>query len=651
MADRRPRDPFDPGGPREPRQPRDPLEPRDPRPRDPLEPRDPRPLPEPPPPPPPPPEGATPSITSWTRLEVRSRQADMRASLAARVFDPLWLMARQWQVGEFQGEDAGMPVAARVRAQTTMLSRIHLGELPPNTMTQAAAYDPTLLPLEVMVERQQLRPANAGEPRMLRMSVEAGLHFLLLLDHQPLSKTYRQAFVARFALQMPDSSVLVQADEETRRFVSTMAGRALDARRLAELLRTGGATQLISDAALKIAVGDRAEVQETATRWLDWYDTLFSEPVTEADDAWSSSRMEYALTVAGQLSGDRFDQRPLTASEFHDGHLDWSSFDLDFEVNLGTEGDRKFGAITETTVPAPVVFRGAPAPRFWELEDARIEYGLMPVGPTDLAQLLMIEYASSYGNDWFVMPLQLPVGSLTAVNSLVVTDSFGVRELLRPIGDRTLPAAHWSMYQLAHIRRPGEEALTAPASNLFFLPPTLARSLGSPPIEDVLFMRDEMANVAWALERSLETPVEHAVARTDTTSPSDSAADTGAPPPGDATLPRYLLSTTVPQHWIPLLPVQLLEAGEIVSRLRRGAVLQPDGSQEIHTAKGRILNKDPRLLMFDEEVPREGIHVARHYQLARWIDGSTWAWMALRKSVGRGEGSSGLRFDSVNMGE
>ena len=124
--------------------------------------------------------------------------------------------------------------------------------------------------------------------------------------------------------------------------------------------------------------------------------------------------MEYALTVAGQLSEDRFDQRPLTASEFYDGHLDWSSFDLDFEVNLGTERDHKFGVITETTVPAPVVFRGAPAPRYWELEDARIEYGLMPVGPTDLAQLLMIEYASSYGNDWFVVPLTLPVGSLTA---------------------------------------------------------------------------------------------------------------------------------------------------------------------------------------------------------------------------------------------
>ena len=126
--------------------------------------------------------------------------------------------------------------------------------------------------------------------------------------------------------------MLAKADEETRRFVEAMVGRAPDARRLAELLRTGGVEQLIADTTLKVAVADRAEVRQTATRWLEWYDALFSEPTKESDDAWSPPRMEYALTVAGQLSEDRLDQRPLTARGFYDGHLDWSSFDLDFEV-------------------------------------------------------------------------------------------------------------------------------------------------------------------------------------------------------------------------------------------------------------------------------------------------------------------------------
>ena len=77
------------------------------------------------------------------------------------------------------------------------------------------------------------------------------------------------------------------------------------------------------------------------------------------------------------------------------------------------------------------------------MEDARIDYGLVPVGPTDLAQLLMIEYASSYGNDWFVVPFTLPVGSLTRVDSLVVTDTFGVRIAVAADRRSALPEPHW----------------------------------------------------------------------------------------------------------------------------------------------------------------------------------------------------------------
>ena len=60
-------------------------------------------------------EGIMPSITSWMRLEPRSRNAEMNTSLQARIYDPLWLLARQWQLGEFQGEDNGSPVMARWR--------------------------------------------------------------------------------------------------------------------------------------------------------------------------------------------------------------------------------------------------------------------------------------------------------------------------------------------------------------------------------------------------------------------------------------------------------------------------------------------------------------------------------------------------------
>jgi hypothetical protein len=259
---------------------------------------------------------------------------------------------------------------------------------------------------------------------------------------------------------------------------------------------------------------------------------------------------------------------------------------------------------------------------------------------------MMIEFASSYGNDWFVVPLTLPVGSLTAVNSLVVTDSFGVRNLLRPIGDAGLPAPYWSMWRSSGLVRAGNAPLGSFSSDKFFLPPALGRVLEGSTLEDVLFMRDEMANVAWAIERTLENSLEQALPGIATSQASTATA--ASAPAGAGAAARYLLSSTVPENWIPLLPVQLPgDAGKVISRLKRGAVLQPDGSQIPHHAQGQALNASGALLLYDEEVPREGVHVLRSRRMARWIDGSTWLWTAFRREVGRGEGSSGLRFDQL----
>ena len=102
-----------------------------------------------------------------------------------------------------------------------------------------------------------------------------------------------------------------------------------------------------------------------------------------------------------------------------------------------------------------------------------------------------------------------------------------------------------------------------------------------------------------------------------------------------------------------LLPVQIQtdanDATKLAVRLVRGAVLKPDGSQQIVRSQGRILNPDSKapLAFYEEEVPREGARVTRNYQFARWLDGSTHLWMGRRKQVGRGEGSSGLRFDTA----
>jgi hypothetical protein len=64
--------------------------------------------------------------------------------------------------------------------------------------------------------------------------------------------------------------------------------------------------------------------------------------------------------------------------------------------------------------------------------------------------------------------------------------------------------------------------------------------------------------------------------------------------------------------------------------------------------QGALLDTSEGVLeLYEEEVPRAGARVRRAYRSARWIDGSSHLWLGRTKTTGRGEGSSGLRFDAL----
>ena len=287
-----------------------------------------------------------------------------------------------------------------------------------------------------------------------------------------------------------------------------------------------------------------------------------------------------------------------------------------------------------------------PAHRFWEFEDAVIDLGALRPGATDLVSLLMVETITGFGNDWFVIPIELPVGSLSRSRSLVVTDTFGFSQLVLPSGHPDLggpPIGRhaWCMFQLSD-QPSGTSSEGAEAPNAFFLPATVALPQEGPVLEEVMLLRDEMANVAWAVERRLESPLERGldVSAYDLVPPA-------VPVAANPEVPEYQLATSVPDHWIPLLPIAFGNAGQI--RLARAALLDVNGGRRVVQSQAKVLGTDPLapLLIPEEEVPREGVIVRRAYQGARWYGGELIVWSAYRKFVGRGEGSSGLRFDSL----
>ena len=268
------------------------------------------------------------------------------------------------------------------------------------------------------------------------MAVESGMHFLRMLDAQPISRSYRPDFLSRFALLPPTDAERASVDAETLSYWKLMATRALDGRRLVAAFRDASGKRIPIPATLahrsRRQGGSRWRHQRLAraARY------LFALPQPNAPDAWNSERLEYAFSIGGAPGNEEI---PLTAAQYAEGHLDWHSVDYDPEINLGAAADKATTALVRAVIPAPVTFRGAPAQRFWEMEDAAIDYGLLPAGPGDLPHLMLSEFASGFGNEWYVIPLDLDVGTLTKTRSLVITDSFGVQTLISPVNDPAKP--------------------------------------------------------------------------------------------------------------------------------------------------------------------------------------------------------------------
>lgn len=567
-----------------------------------------------------------PSITSWSRLEPNVRGASQAETLKARIYDPLWLLARQWQLGELQGDDGGTPVSARMRAECAELTRY----APHGAGAQPVKFDPKQVPLETLVEREAVHP-EPGTLVRLRVAVEAGQHFLRLLARTPFGTKYHPGFLAAFPLPARAAAVAADVDSEALRFLDVMSGRVPDGVRLYAALRTAplpAAPAIEQPADLDAFSGAR-------DAFIRWYEALFSEPAGQSA-AWSAQRMEYTFSVEAPTTPSM-----VLTSEYYEGELDWYDFDTKMGETLGAGQDRQAGInplpLTRTLIPAPATYRGMPASRWWEFEDAAVDFGAVDAEPDDLARMLLVDFAITYGNDWFVIPVDVPVGSICKINSLVVTDSFGVRTLIPSIERSTHPASsHWRMF-----RNTGN----ADTPTSLFLAPTLKRTLESRPLDEVLLLRDEMANLAWGVERVAEGVSGRPLNRQDDDLARRSRREPATVAPSNDGALTWRLSTDVPGYWIPLIPVQV-QPGQRAIRFRRGATLRQDGTLQPQRALSAILAPSLGPLdIFEEEIPREGARVTRSYQYARWFDNRPLLWIGRRKTVGRGEGSSGLRFD------
>jgi hypothetical protein len=571
---------------------------------------------------------ALPGITMWNRLEGRPRTASFDRALRAEVRDALWFLTRQWQVGEFHGEDAGSPINSRVQYTVTNLATYQ----PANAAVEP--FDSTT-PLEARVEQLPVPFAAGGTEISLDLRLAMGRYWLKSVATLGVLAA-RAEYLAAYPVHQPDptepTDASICAHPHAWSAFAAATGRLMDGAKLYQHLRAGGSA---ADGIASLA-GLVAEADALGQRFVTWFDRLIYQP--SQPSAWEPDRLEYRFATTTD-TGAR-----LTADEYYQGHLDW------YSVDATAPGVPPATATTISSLPTTVTFNGMPNTRWWAFEDGRTNFGDIKPDTTDVAKLLLIEFALVYANDWFQIPITVPAGSVVSIQGLVVTNTFGERTWIASAGARS---PNWRMF-LLH-------------DNLgVAILPAAQKVLDGPALDEAMIIRDEMANMVWAIERTV--PLPHGEPRRGAEAArelrafltADFTRRHGHPPIPPAFAPgalvRYEVMSSVPEQWIPMIPVHVTGDSRQI-QLQRAALPRvfagdPDPPQPVRPRTWLMrqgLDDTPALgyLMHEDEVPRAGVVVSRGYNRTRWRDGRVWVWLGARKRTGRGEGSSGLAFDRL----
>jgi hypothetical protein len=532
------------------------------------------------------------TVYSLTRVEPVCRGGDPGRGLAATVQDPFWMLARQRQFGELTGDDTGSPVQVefmQTEARLDGWKPMSGAVLPYSSETDV---------VEALVAGEAAGPANSTLDRL-----QAG---------RALSATVAGSVVARLRAAFP-----LPVTDDSPRLLTRAAAQFADGLAVAAAFASAtGGTDAALGAALKLSETDAKAARADLDAFALWCTTTFGT----GPNSWTPERIERRFQLAIKST-------PVLGAPGHTGEkVEW--YDFDFVAAGGIDVMGAATAVSRKRVPTTIQFPGQPCDRFWEFEDATLALSRIDATTSDLARLALVEFSTIYGNDWFTFPIPITYGSMQAVSALVVRDTFGTHELIAPAAD-----SQWAMY------RPAGSALAAPA---LVVPSITVSPLAGDVVEEVRFLRDEMANFVWGVEQ-IVTDADGTRRDLADEYMREAAAGGTIPPNADV---AYRLMTDVPEYWVPFIPVHMAGNSRQVG-LVEAVLPRPNSLGDLVTSSPRssVLHELRGLVLPEEEIPSAGLVVRRRWFLARSADGGRHAWAARSVTTGRGEGASGLRFD------
>ena len=458
-----------------------------------------------------------------TRIEGRTRDIDPTEAMRLRVHDPLWMLARQWQMGEFRGNNTGTAMSVRCTVKYD---------------------DCSSGPIEPVTEQIN--------PRMdFLAKIESAVYLLDLMKTTNRNKAFVKQFVALLIQKYPidwetvDTLVLPSAvtrDEEKglnkhlKSYARAYRGKIFDGEAVYKVMKNSTSNPMNG---MEKAVMDK---------FIKWFEGKY-KPASSTNSHWEAEDLSYTVetTVAGMTyKGDRY----------QGGRLSWYTFDYvsskesnksetikpgisrpltDKPETVKPMGFRPLTDKSETikpgisrplpdkpglgkplevvthpipkdlseevlSLPTPATFAAAPNKRLWQMEDRKVFMGNSVEEPSE-ANSVVMRYTTMYSNDWMLFPLRTEIGKYVTVEKIEVVDTFGQRFVIdgtcragnkEKLGERE---EQWQVFTNSTV---GNRKSTL-VNGLFFAP-QLAATVEGKPVEEVKILRDEIANMVWGVE-------------------------------------------------------------------------------------------------------------------------------------------------------
>ena len=508
------------------------------------------------------------------RLDPHPPYRDLAGGFRAEVHDPLYCLGMQYLLGEHQGSDASTPVEVR----------FDLDEIPVEH-SDPTVPNPAATPPEPVVE------AEADDWWTPGRRIRLGRAFMA---RKEAAESGGKTAGTPLPLPTPGSGPGGTPKMEDARYLATdlphpyqhLNGHAWDG---LSLFR------------------DHPD------------DPLFSVvPSPRNTSGWRSDQLAYAADFEAKNAH-------LALRRHDGGAMDWYSVDAD-----GPASSRS--RIRDTLVmPSRLRFPGSPAPRWWEIEDQRVDIGGYPPDRGHFATLLLIDLVMGIGDDWFTFPVQGRTGSVLRLTNVRIRDSFDDTWSVAPADD-------WSFFRVAGLD---------PCDLLLW--PAVTTPLRGRLLEEVLMGVDEDANILWAVENRLEG------------CDLATAGDLADPPPPQTGEPfqagltpeyRYRTQRGLREHWHPY----LLEdrPGERILIQGRVANLEGEEPRLLPEARARLLQAEPTApavhRLQPTAIPATGLRLLRRIKMVRDVNGNPVLWTERSRHPLAGVPATRLRFDALEVG-